>query len=313
MVLITVVASQVSEDSGSLLPRRGSGLYGLAVLTLAQSGEVTSWSVTAARFFGLLADDVVGRDVCDVLLTGPGQRELLKEALAQAAAGRVWTSVVQISAPTGSRRVALHCEPLGAAGGALMIARQPMPEPGQASSLADAATLIGTTLDIYRTAGEAADVAVPAFADAATIFVSERLLVADELGPYPAGPAVVRRLVSRLNGYPASVTDGILRPGEVLVFNADSPSYRAMTARCPVLFDQVDDNTAEWLARRPGGHEIIARYTSMLTVPLVARGTVLGSVTFPHGRQERIHASRCRTGRPACLAGRDVDRQRAAV
>src|ERR1700722_13142655 len=62
--------------------------------------------------------------------------------------------------------------------------------------------LIGTSLDLNRTAREAASVAVPAFADAAAIFVFERLLVADELGPYPAGPAVVRRLVSKLADQP---------------------------------------------------------------------------------------------------------------
>jgi serine phosphatase RsbU (regulator of sigma subunit) len=140
--------------------------------------------------------------------------------------------------------------------------------------------LIGTSLDLNRTAREAASVAVPAFADAAAIFVSERLLVADELGPYPAGPAVVRRLVSKLADQPDAVTDSLLRPGEVVVFGPDSPSYRAMTARSPVLYDELDAETAERLARRPGGQQLTAGYSSFLAVPLVARGTVLGSATF---------------------------------
>ncbi len=140
--------------------------------------------------------------------------------------------------------------------------------------------LIGTSLDLNWTAREAADVAVPAFADAIAIFVSERLLVADELGPYATGPAVVRRLVSKLTGQPAAVTDSLLRPGEVLIFGTDSPSYRAMTSRSPILYDRLDDESAERIARQPGGETIITSYSSFLAVPLVARGTVLGSVTF---------------------------------
>jgi hypothetical protein len=237
--------------------------------------------VTAARFFGFAAERVVGRDVCDVLLTRADQRHLVSEALAEVAAGRIWTGNVPVSAASGSYRVTLHCEPLESpAGSVLVIARRALPEPGQGRKLPEVATLIGTTLDLNRTAREAADVAVPAFADGATIFVSERLLAADELGPHPAGPTVVRRLVTRLAGEPASVTDGLLRPGEVLVFGTDSPSYRAMTARCPVLFDQLDPESAARIARRPGGQELAAQYTSFLAVPLVARGTVLGSATF---------------------------------
>ena len=46
--------------------------------------------------------------------------------------------------------------------------------------LSEAATRIGTTLDLTRTAREVTEVAVPAFASAATIFVSEPLLAADD-------------------------------------------------------------------------------------------------------------------------------------
>jgi serine phosphatase RsbU (regulator of sigma subunit) len=282
MVQVTVVASQVSEGGGALpLRSGGSSLAGLAVLTLTPSGHIASWSVTAARFFGFSAERVVGRDVCDVLLTRPDQREVMNQALAEVAAGRIWTGTVPVSAASGSYQVTVHCEPLGRPGGdALLIARRALPEPGSGRTLPEVATRIGTTLDLNRTAREAADVAVPAFADGVTIFVSERLLAADELGPHPSGPAVVRRLVTRLAGEPASVTDSLLRPGEVLVFGTDSPSFRAMTARCPVLFDELDPESAERIALRPGGAEIAKAFTSFLAVPLVARGTVLGSATF---------------------------------
>jgi serine phosphatase RsbU (regulator of sigma subunit) len=182
------------------------------------------------------------------------------------------------TAPDQTARGSVPTNPAGT--GVLVIARRALPELAENRLLPEAASLIGTTLDVYKTAREAADVAVPAFADSAAIFVSERFLAADELAPYAAGPAVVRRLVSRLHGQPADVIDGLLRPGEVLVFGDDSPSYRAMTTRCPVLFEQLDTETAERLRHRLGDQVIAQAYTSFLAVPLVARGTVLGSVTF---------------------------------
>ncbi len=193
---------------------------------------------------------------------------------------------------SGLCHVTIHCEPLPDES-VLVIARRVLTHPDdpqlvkpgrqapEQHVLTAAATLIGTTLDLNRTACEAADVAVPAFADAAAFFVSERLLVADELGSYIAGPSVVvRRLVARLSGQPTAVTDNLLRPGEALVFARDSPSYQAMKARRPVRFDKLDDESAERINRRPGGQEAFAAYTSFLAVPLVARGTVLGCVTF---------------------------------
>ena len=276
------MVSQLAENGGPLYRRwQGPDLGGLAVLTLTQAGRVASWSVTAAKLFGYSADEVVGKDVCDVILTGPGQRQLVSQALAEVEGGQVWTAILPVTMASGDSQVTIHCEPLEGEGtGLLMIARRASAHPGQ-QVLTDAATKIGTTLDLDRTASEAADVAVPAFADACAIFVSERLLVADELRPYASGPAVVvRRLTARLSGQPPAITDSLLRPGEVIVFSAESPSFRAMTQRNPVLFDELDAESAERIARRPGGQEMFAPYTSFLAVPLVARGLVLGCATF---------------------------------
>ena len=169
---------------------------------------------------------------------------------------------------------------VGPGPGALVIAQvaAQQPDPGW---LSEAAARIGTTLDLSTTANEAVDVAVPGFADAAAIFVAERLLVADEFASPRAGHgAVLRRLAARLSGHPAAVTEDLLRPGEVLVFAEGSPSYRAMTTSTPMLFDQLDDETAERIARHPGGEDLVGSFTSFLAVPLVARGAVLGCATF---------------------------------
>ena len=217
-----------------------------------------------------------------MLLAGPGQRDQFRAALAEVAAGRVWAGTFTVPTAGGDGQVALHCEPLAGVGsGILVLARRASPRSGS-DLLSEAATRIGTTLDLSRTAREAAEVAVPAFADAAAFFVSERLLVADEPGlAAVTGPtAVVRRLAARRAGQPAAATDSLLRPGEVLVFGPDSPSYDAMTTGRPVRYDRLDSETAGRLARRPGGRDIGSAFTSFLAVPLEARGSVLGCATF---------------------------------
>jgi Stage II sporulation protein E (SpoIIE) len=180
----------------------------------------------------------------------------------------------------GTGPVAVRCEPLdGPGSGALVIARGASPGSGP-GWLSDAAARIGTTLDLSATAREVAEVAVPAFADAAAVLVAERLLAADDPASYQAGPvAVVRRLAARLGGQGAG-TGGLLRPDEVLVLGADSPSLRAMQAGSPVLSGRLDPETAGRIAGRLGGRELTSRCASLLAVPLTARGVVLGCVTF---------------------------------
>jgi len=274
------VVSQLTGEGSPAGPRPEPDLSGLAVFTLDPAGRVTAWSVTAAALFGRTADEVTGQDVCAVLLTAPGQRELVAAALAATAAQRTWSAALAVPAGSADTRVTLHCEPLaGPQPGALVIAQRLRP-PGQ-DLLREAATRIGTTLDLPRTAREVADVAVPAFADAMALFVSEHLLAADEpSAPEPGATAVVRRLAARLAGQATAVTDGLLRPGEALVFRGDSPSLRAMITGSPVLFDRLDPDTAQRLARGPGARQVAAEYTSWLAVPLAARGTVLGCATF---------------------------------
>jgi hypothetical protein len=69
--------------------------------------------VSAERLFGHAAPAVTGRHVCDVLMTGPGQRELAGDALAEVSAGRVWTATMSMAFAGGSGPVALRWEPLG--------------------------------------------------------------------------------------------------------------------------------------------------------------------------------------------------------
>jgi GAF domain-containing protein len=275
------VEPQTARDGEAGLPRRREpDLAGLAAFTLGQAGRVVSWSVTAAALFGLTAGEVAGRDVCDVLLTGPGQRQLVRHALDQVAAGQVWTATVA-GGSLGDGRFAIRWEPMsGGSGEAMVIVQRAWPQPTP-SWLGEAAAVIGSTLDISQTAAEAVTAAVPRFADAAAIYGAERLLAADEFtSPQGSRGAVVRRLAARLRGRTDADTGRLLRPGEVLVFGADTPSSKAMAAGEPVLFDELDTESATRLGRHPDGQEIVSGYGFFLAVPLIARGAVVGCAVF---------------------------------
>jgi serine phosphatase RsbU (regulator of sigma subunit) len=259
---------------------RGPDLAGLATFTLDAQGRVATWTVAAARLFGCSARAIVGQDVCEALLPGNGHARLLRQALGEARAGRVWTATLSM-ALAGGGTVALRCEPMAEPGtGALMIAQRVPRQAGQVL-LSEAATRIGTTLDLTQTAREAVYLIVPGFADAAGIMVPERMLAADEFVPHESGrQAVMRRLVTCLAGHPAEDTDLLLAPGEVLVFGEDSPISRAMETGRPVLYRHLDDRTVQRLAASSAGRAIAAGFASFLAVPLIARGLVVGCVIF---------------------------------
>lgn len=269
--------SQIAGDDG---PTRAADPAAVAAFTLDSSGAVASWSVTAEQLFGRTADEVTGRDIWPLLLARADHQERIRRGLAEVAAGRAWSGSVTLAPGCGGGQLAVHCEPLAGPGdGTLVIAQRA--EPPRPDLLREAVARVGTTLDLTRTAREVTEVVVPEFADAAAVFVLERLLTAEEpMLDVASSSALVRRLAARLAGQPAAVTDNLLRPGEAFLFGAESPSYRAMTSGSPVVTGYLDRETADRLARRPGGREPDASYTSFLSVPLIARGVVLGCVTF---------------------------------
>ena len=266
------------RDGGPGLPRRRDpDLADLATFTLDPQGRVTSWSVTATRLFGHPAAAVAGRGVCDVLMTGPGQRELVSLALDEVAAGRVWTATVA-GGRLGEGRFAIRWEPLdGLGGGAVVIVQRAWPQPAP-SWLSEATARIGSSLDLAQTAAEVAEAAVPGFADLTIIYAAERLLAADELAPPPAG-AAVRRLAARQAGQAADVTDKLMRTGEVLVLGPGTPGSQAMTAGGPVLFDHLDGETARRIGRYGSG-KATTDFTSYMAMPLIARNVVVGCAIF---------------------------------
>jgi hypothetical protein len=247
---------------------------------LDSDGLVITWSVTATALFGYSADEVIGNHVCDALMTGPGQRDLVSNALAAVAEGQLWTATVA-GGRLGEGRFSMRWEPLAGPGeGSLVITQRAWPQP-RPSWLSEGAARIGTTLDLAQTASEVTDVAVPRFADAAFVYVAERLLAADDLtAPRFGSAAVVRRLAARMPDSPEAITGPLARVGEVLVFAPETSAYQAMSTGQPVLFAELDTETTKWLHGRPGGREFVDNYASFLAMPLAARGAVIGCAVF---------------------------------
>jgi GAF domain-containing protein len=242
--------SPIAGEGKPPLPRRHEAdLAGLATFILDGRGRVTAWPVTAAGQFGRPAAEVTGRDVCDVLMTGPGQRDLVRHALAETAAGRIWSATVA-GGLLGEGRFAMRWEPLPEPAGHVLVIAQPlwpMPSPGW---LTEATARIGSTLDLTRTAAELAEAAVPGFADGAVIYAAERLLVADDPAPpKPGQGTAVRRLAARVSDQPQAITNVLLRTGEVIVLGPDTHGCRAMATAEPVVSGQLDRESAARLAR----------------------------------------------------------------
>jgi serine phosphatase RsbU (regulator of sigma subunit) len=262
-----LVESLRNSDGPPVLPRRREpDLADLAAFTLDSAGRVVSWSGSAAALFGKQAHAAIGQDVCDVLMTGPGQRELVGRALAEVAAGRVWAATVA-GGSLGEGRFAFRWEPMAGADGTVLAMVQRAWPQRTPSWLNEATARIGSSLDLAETAAEVADAAVPGFADAAGIYVIERLLSADELASRLAGPgAAVRRLAARVSGQVEAVNGTALPSGEIVVLSADSIRAQAMATGQPVLSS--------------GGPKIAAGCTSFLAMPLIARGGVVGCAVF---------------------------------
>ncbi|MFB7585497.1 SpoIIE family protein phosphatase [Streptomyces sp. NPDC056169] len=149
---------------------------------------------------------------------------------------------------------------------------------GRLQLLYEAGVRIGTTLEVVRTAEELAEVAVPRFADFTTVELLEPVLRGEEPPNDEALTTEMRR--TALSGLRP---DQPLQPvGDTVRFDVPStPMATALAAGHAVA--QAELASAEgWRAQDPEGAAQALAYGmhSLLTVPLLARGVVLGMANF---------------------------------
>ncbi|MFJ7336564.1 SpoIIE family protein phosphatase [Streptomyces sp. NPDC101116] len=139
--------------------------------------------------------------------------------------------------------------------------------------LSEASTRIGTTLDVRRTAEELAETAVPGLADFVTIDLPDAVLRGEE----PADPlADLRRTV--VHGIREDLP--FTPPGKRIDFGPATPHLRCLGSREAVLEPDLKA-AAGWLAQDPEPTaRLLAHVHSLIAVPLLARGVVLGVATF---------------------------------
>ena len=144
--------------------------------------------------------------------------------------------------------------------------------------LNEAATSIGTTLDVVRTAEELVQLLVPAFADFAAVDLLDWVLGTHEPLALTGSDVELRRVAhgSATQGSPASA----VRLGGADVYPPYSPPVRALREGRPVLGLAGQPEFDRWLGSRgapaPPDHSRRAPIHSLLAVPLRARGTTLG-------------------------------------
>ncbi|MER5219284.1 SpoIIE family protein phosphatase [Streptomyces flaveus] len=139
--------------------------------------------------------------------------------------------------------------------------------------LSEASARIGTTLDVRRTAQELAEMTVPRLADFATIDLPEAVLRGEESAD-PSGD--LRRTVVH------GIRDDLpFSPvGKRVDFGPTAPQLRCLASGQAVLEPDLKA-AAGWLTEDPEHTEqLLTHVHSLIAVPLVARGVVLGVASF---------------------------------
>ncbi|MFF7969943.1 SpoIIE family protein phosphatase [Streptomyces sp. NPDC007905] len=169
--------------------------------------------------------------------------------------------------PPGSVTTLRDSTELRALSGRAEVARERL------NMLYDAGVGIGTSLDVSRTAEELARLAVPRFADFATVDLFDAVLNGEEPKP---GTALRRAACSGIR------KDAPLYPvGERIRFVATSPQARSLTTGQSVV-EPVLREAPGWLAQdlERTGDVVAYGIHSLITVPLRAGSLVLGLASF---------------------------------
>jgi PAS domain S-box-containing protein len=262
------------------------GLSALATLAVTATGNVLRWSPAATGLFGKSGAEVHGRDLCEAVL-GEEHREVAAAAVAGAAAGAASVALLSVRLPGGDAvPVELRWEPMTDPAGEVTVGvsalprqgEQAVPGPGPADQLVLG---IGATLDLRQTAREFADVLISRLCYGAGVYVLERLLVDDQMPSYEdtESRVVVRRMALSVADGTQHEWESAFPTDEVIAYPADTTVARSMTTGRPIVSTSLDTQTMvrlkDRLAVRPRINEALS-YHSFLTVPLIARGNVMG-------------------------------------
>ncbi|MFE1229222.1 SpoIIE family protein phosphatase [Streptomyces sp. NPDC058745] len=144
----------------------------------------------------------------------------------------------------------------------------------------EASERIGTTLDVWKTAQELADFAVPRLADVVFVDLLDEVVVGREPPERLVGPPVLRRAAHQ--SIRAGAPEVLIKIGEDPLYASDHPAHRVLRDGRPLMENIHDSGSGAWLRSDPAREETVARFGlhSHMTVLVRARRTTLGVVTF---------------------------------
>ncbi len=144
--------------------------------------------------------------------------------------------------------------------------------------LDDALTRIGDTLDIDDVARVLLDALVPHFCNVAGLLLLESLAGDDELPSHGTEGSLPMRRIALVHDRKDPAWEATFPTGEILRYPANTPYYRCMDTGAPVLEATISKSQASEIAktwrRKPVGKLLSG--ASMVVLPLIARGTMLG-------------------------------------
>ncbi|MGW0732215.1 SpoIIE family protein phosphatase [Streptomyces sp. NPDC002851] len=162
--------------------------------------------------------------------------------------------------------------------------------------LNEAAASIGTTLDVVQTAEELVALAVPRFADFASVDLFGWVLGAEEPATTVDRAGFVLHRVAHRSGTEGT-PEAVVGLGETDTYPPFSPPARALAERRPVLSRAGEPGFDRWVGEHPARsaklRESGVTVHSLVAAPLRARGTTLGVAIFvravnpdPYGRDD---------------------------
>ncbi len=251
------------------------------VLVISAEGRLLLANDEACRLLDL-PDDPTGRRITELGLSPPTTRLLASD----------WTVTDRVVL-AGERLLAVNVRPTaphGGPGGSVATLRDTTELRELAGRarvarerlqlLYDAGVRIGTTLDVVRTAEELTEIAVPRFAD----FAAVALLDAVRRGEEPDGASLVVHCTAVRairDDHPLYTVD------ETITWQPTTPQAQALRGGHAVL--EPDLRAARnWREQDPERARRMLDFGihSLITVPLQARGIVLGVVDFWRSEQD---------------------------
>jgi serine phosphatase RsbU (regulator of sigma subunit) len=262
------------------------------ILGIDAAGRIVQHDRNAEEFLAPSHGSLLGGYLGDLVMGGQQAQMPLARLLEAVKTGREATAVLTLRARHSDPvDTVVTIQPMRGSengAGALAILRMPPPSSEQFvdpaimrhALLDDAFRQIGSTLDLDQMARGLANIVVPHFCNAAGMMLLESLVAADEpAGRQEDGSYLMRRVAVAYDDHHPG-WDPVFPTGEVLRYPAGTPFAHCMTTGRPVREQGLTagdvTQIAESLLRRPVAGLLAG--TSMLVLPLNARGATLGMI-----------------------------------